>query len=227
MASRQNLIVAGGVLAEAKGGAADGADLGQGLLDGVEGGVVQGTHRLERDDARLASRLEYLDGLSSVGAEGLLDKDVLATRDAGERLVVMERVGAADVDRVDPIACGELIERGEGGRPPMLGCEGRGSLAIAREGADKDGALHVRQGVEHGRGDAARSDGRDANHIAASQSVPDLSGTSFSSSCVPAGQSDSPSMNPVSHARPSPSAAAVASWSQRSLNSCPAWPFTQ
>ena len=157
MASRQNLIVAGGVLAEAKGGAADGADLGQGLLDGVEGGVVQGTHRLERDDARLASRLEYLDGLSSVGAEGLLDKDVLATRDAGERLVVMERVRAADVDRVDPIACGELIERGEGGRPPMLGCEGRGSLAIAREGADKDGALHVRQGVEHGRGDAVKT----------------------------------------------------------------------
>ena len=105
---------------------------------------MQGAHRFERDDARVPSCLEYLSGLPSVGAEGLFDDDVFAPCDAGEGLVVMEGVGAADVDRIDLVACRQLVEGGEGGRSPMLGREGGGSLAIAREGAHEDGALHIR-----------------------------------------------------------------------------------
>ena len=55
-------------------------------------------HGLEGHDACCLGSAEDFQCLRFGGAEGLLDDDVLATGDAGERLLVMERVGAADVD---------------------------------------------------------------------------------------------------------------------------------
>ena len=71
---------------------------------------MQGPHGLKRHDSRASGRLEDLADLAFVGAEGLLDQDMLAARDAGECLVVVQRVGAANVDRIDLVACGQLIE---------------------------------------------------------------------------------------------------------------------
>ena len=51
--------------------------------------------------------------LETVGAGRLLDEDVLVSADAGEGLVKVERVGARDVDGIDVLAVGELLECGE------------------------------------------------------------------------------------------------------------------
>ena len=71
---------------------------------------MEGTHGLEGHDTCCLGSAEDFQRLCFGGAEGFLDDDVLATGDAGERLLVMERIGAADVDGIDAGGCRKLIE---------------------------------------------------------------------------------------------------------------------
>ncbi len=84
-------------------------DLAQGVLDGVEGGIVEGTHGLEGHDTCCLGSAEDFQRLRFGGAEGFLDDDVLATGDAGKGLLVVKCVRAADIDGVD-VDCRKLIE---------------------------------------------------------------------------------------------------------------------
>ena len=56
---------------------------------------------------------------------------MLATGDAGERLLVMERVGAADVDGIDVVGGRELVECGEVAFAAVLGGKGGTAIGIA------------------------------------------------------------------------------------------------
>ena len=69
------------------------------------------------------------------GAEGLFDDNVLTAGDAGERLLVMERVGAADVDGIDVVGGRELVECGEVAFAAVFGGKRGAALGIARERA--------------------------------------------------------------------------------------------
>ncbi len=102
---------------------------------------MQGAHGLERDDAGALGGGEDLARLAGVGAEGLLHEHVLAAGYAGESLLMVERVGAPNVDRVDLVAAGKVLERGEGVGPAVLGGEGLGASGVAGEGARKDSAV--------------------------------------------------------------------------------------
>ena len=76
----------------------------------MEGVIVEGTHGLEGHDTCCLGSAEDFQRLRFGGAEGFLDDDVLATGDAGKGLLVMERIGAADVDGIDAGGCRKLIE---------------------------------------------------------------------------------------------------------------------
>jgi len=71
---------------------------------------VEGTHGLEGHDTCCLGSAEDFQRLRFGGAEGFLDDDVLATGDAGKGLLVVERIGAADVDGIDVVGGRELIE---------------------------------------------------------------------------------------------------------------------
>ncbi len=92
---------------------------------------MEGTHRLEGHDTCCLGSAEDFQRLRFGGAEGLLDDDVLATGDAGERLLVMERVGAADVDGIDVVGGRELVECGEVAFAAVLGGKGGTAIGIA------------------------------------------------------------------------------------------------
>ena len=108
--SCQNLVVARRILAKAQRGTTDGGDLAQGVLDGVEGWIVERAHGREGYNARCLGSAEDFQRLRFGGAEGLLDDDVLATGDADKGLLVVKCVRAADIDGVDVGSCRELIE---------------------------------------------------------------------------------------------------------------------
>ena len=109
-ASRENLVVARGILAKAQRGAANGRNFAQSVLNGVESGIVKRAHGLEGHDASCLGSPEDLERLRLGGAEGLFDDNVLTAGDAGERLLVMECIGAADVDGIDVVGGRELFE---------------------------------------------------------------------------------------------------------------------
>ena len=71
---------------------------------------MEGAHSLEGYDACGLGGAEDLQRLCLGGAEGLLDDDVLAAGNAGECLLVVECVRAADIDGVDIGSCRELVE---------------------------------------------------------------------------------------------------------------------
>ena len=127
-ASCENLVVARGVLTKAQRGATNGRDFAQGVLDGMEGGVVERAHSLEGNDAGGLGGTEDLERLCLGGAEGLFDDDVLATGDAGERLFVVKCVGTANIDGVDVVGGRKLVKCGEVTLATALG--GKGSTAI-------------------------------------------------------------------------------------------------
>ena len=85
----------------------------------------------KRSVTRRIGCLEDLAGLALVGADGFLHQHVLATRDACERLVVVQGVGAADVDGVDLGACGKRLKGGEGQVPTVLGGVGGRAFFVA------------------------------------------------------------------------------------------------
>lgn len=85
-------------------------NLAQDVLDGVEGGIVEGTHSLEGHDTCCLGSAKDLERLRFGGAEGLFDDDMLATGDAGKGLLVVKCVRAADIDGVDVAGCRKLIE---------------------------------------------------------------------------------------------------------------------
>ena len=89
---------------------------------------MEGTHGLEGHDACCLGSTEDLERLGLGGAEGLFDDNVLAAGDTGERLLVVERIGAADVDGVDVVGGRKLVKRGEVTLAAVLG--GKGSTAI-------------------------------------------------------------------------------------------------
>ena len=71
---------------------------------------MEGTHGLEGHDTCCLGSAEDFQRLRFGGAEGLLDDDMLATGDAGKSLLVVERIGAADVDGVDVVGGRKLFE---------------------------------------------------------------------------------------------------------------------
>lgn len=109
-APRENLVVARRILAKAQRCTTNGRNLAQGVLDGVESRVMERAHGLEGYDARRLGGAKDLERLRLGGTKRLFDDNVLAAGDTGERLLVVERIGAADVDGVDVGGCRKLIE---------------------------------------------------------------------------------------------------------------------
>ena len=87
--------------------AADAPEPRKDVLAPVECRVVERAYGLQGDDTRFPGGVEHLLGFGGGAAERLLDDDVLAAGDAGERLVVVERVGA----RVPPCSAVKLWAR--------------------------------------------------------------------------------------------------------------------
>ena len=161
----ENIVIARGVLAKAQRSAANGRNLAQRVLDGVEGGVVERTHGLEGHDASGLSGAEDLQRLRLGGAEGLLDDDVLAAGDAGKGLLVVKRVGAADIDGIDVVGGRELVECGEVSLAAVLGGKGGAALGIARERAHECSPVVGIDDLDKVVGDHGCADGRDAQHM--------------------------------------------------------------
>ena len=63
---REDIVVARGVLAKADGGAPDAPDLLEGVLKLIIGRIMQGAHRLERNNVRTLGGVEDLLGLAAV-----------------------------------------------------------------------------------------------------------------------------------------------------------------
>ena len=148
MAARFHVVIARGILAEAEGRAAEGAEFLEGVEDLGPGGVVDGAHGLERDDVvELRRGIEGL-RLEAVGAGRLLDEDVLVAADAGEGLVKVERVGARDVDGIDVFAVGKLLECGERASATVALGELAGRDGVARVGAHVLDVIDLRRCVE-------------------------------------------------------------------------------
>ena len=165
VAAGLHVVVARGVLAEAEGGAAQGANLGQGVEDLGPGRVVDGAYGLERDDmVELGGGVERL-RLEAVGADGLLHQDVLVGADAGERLLVVQGVGRGDVDGVDLVAVHELLEGREGVRAAVLLGELAGRKGVSRVGAHVGDALHLLCRVDEVVADDAGADGGEAQGV--------------------------------------------------------------
>ena len=63
---REDIVVARGVLAKADGGAPDAPDLLEGVLILLIGRIMQGAHRLERNNVRTLGGVEDFLGLAAV-----------------------------------------------------------------------------------------------------------------------------------------------------------------
>ena len=148
VATSLHVVIARGVLAEAEGRAAKGAELLEGVEDLGPGGIVDGAHRFERDDVMELRRGIKGLRLETVGAGRLLDEDVLIAADAGEGLVKVERVGARDVDGIDVLAISELLECGERASTTVTLGELAGCDGVARVGAHVLDAIDLRRCVE-------------------------------------------------------------------------------
>ena len=99
------------------------------------------------------------------GAEGLFDDNVLTAGDAGERLLVMERVGAADVDGIDVVGGRELVECGEVAFAAVLGGKGGATICVARERAYECSLVVGIDDLDKVVGDHGCADGCDAQHV--------------------------------------------------------------
>ena len=126
---------------------------------------MERTHGLEGYNARCLGSAEDLQRLCLGGAEGLLDDDVFAAGDAGERLLVVECVGAADVDGIDVVGGRELIERGEIALAAVLSGKVGAAFGIARERAYECSPVVGIDDLDKVVGDHGCADGRDAQHM--------------------------------------------------------------
>ena len=125
-------------------------------------------HGLESHDASCLGSPEDLERLRLGGAEGLFDDNVLTAGDAGERLLVMECVGAADVDGIDVVGGRELVECGEVAFAAVLSGEGGAAICIARERTHKRGLVVGVDDLDKVVGNHGCADGCDAQHVSPS-----------------------------------------------------------
>ena len=93
---------------------------------------------------------------------------MLATGDAGERLLVMERVGAADVDGIDVVGGRELVECGEVAFAAVLGGKRGAALGIARERAYEYSLVVGIDDLDKVVGDHGCADGCYTQHVSPS-----------------------------------------------------------
>ena len=125
---------------------------------------MEGAHGLEGYDARRLGCAKDLERLCLGGTKRLFDDNVLAAGDTGERLLVVERIGAADVDGVDVGSGRKLVKRGEVTLATMLSGEGGAAICIARERAHKRSLVVGVDDLDKVVGDHGCADGRDAQH---------------------------------------------------------------
>ena len=92
---------------------------------------MEGTHGLEGHDTCCLGSVEDLQRLCFGGAEGLFDDNVLTAGDAGEGLLVVKCVRAADIDGVDVVGGRELFECGEVAFAAVFGGKGSAALGVA------------------------------------------------------------------------------------------------
>ena len=90
---------------------------------------------------------------------------MLATGDAGERLLVMERVGAADVDGVDVVGGRKLVKCGEVAFAAVFGGKGGATICVARERAYECSLVVGIDDLGKVVGDHGCADGCDAQHV--------------------------------------------------------------
>ena len=121
-------------------------------------------HGLEGHNARCLGGAEDFQRLRFGGAEGLFDNDMFAAGDAGERLLVVECVGAADVDGIDVVGGRELIERGEVALAAVLSGKVGAAFGIARERAHECSPVVGVDDLNEVVGDHGCADGRDTQH---------------------------------------------------------------
>ena len=126
---------------------------------------MEGAHGLEGHDTCCLGSAEDLERLRLGGAEGLFDDDVLTAGDAGERLLVMECVGAADVDGIDVVGGRKLVKRGEVTLAAVLSGEGGAAICIARERAYECSLVVGIDDLDKVVGDHGCADGCDAQHV--------------------------------------------------------------
>lgn len=102
-------IVPTGILAVARGDAAQGADLRDELVQPGEAGGEQGAHALQQDDMAIVRLQHHAVAIDVGGGHGLFAQDVLAGLHQGDGLLGVAEVGAGDVDGIDLAAGGQLI----------------------------------------------------------------------------------------------------------------------
>lgn len=129
---------------------------------------MEGTHGLEGHDTCCLGSAEDFQRLRFGGAEGFLDDDVLATGDAGKGLLVVERIGAADVDGVDVVGGRKLVKCGEVTLAAVFGGKGGAALGIARERAHKRGLVVGVDDLDKVVGNHGCADGRYTQHVSPS-----------------------------------------------------------
>ena len=126
---------------------------------------MERAHGLESHDACCLGSAKDLECLRLGGAEGLLDDNVLAAGDAGERLLVMECIGAADIDGVDVVGGRKLVKRGEVAFAAVFGGKGGAAICIARERAYECSLVVGVDDLDKVVGNHGCADGRYTQHV--------------------------------------------------------------
>ena len=129
---------------------------------------MEGAHGLEGYDARRLGSPEDLERLRLGGTKGLFDDNVLAAGDTGERLLVVERIGAANVDGVDVVGGRKLVKCGEVTLAAVLSGEGGAAICIARKRAHKRGLVVGVDDLDKVVGNHGCADGRYTQHVSPS-----------------------------------------------------------
>jgi len=127
-AAGQVAIVPAGILAVARGDAAQGADLRDELVQPGEAGGEQGAHALQQDDMAIVRLQHHAVAIDVGGGHGFFAQDVLAGFHQGDGLLGVAEIGAGDIDGIDLAAGGQRGEVGEGEGGAPLGGEFGGAL---------------------------------------------------------------------------------------------------
>lgn len=93
---------------------------------------------------------------------------MLAAGDAGERLLVVERIGAADIDGVDVVGGRKLVKRGEVAFAAVFGGKGGAAICIARERAYECSLVVGVDDLDKVVGNHGCADGRYTQHVSPS-----------------------------------------------------------
>lgn len=102
-------IVPAGILAVARGDAAQGADLRDELVQPSEAGGEQGAHALQQDDMAIMRLQHHAVAIDVGGGHGLFAQDVLAGLHQRHGLLGVAEIGAGDIDGIDLAAGGQLV----------------------------------------------------------------------------------------------------------------------